>query len=176
MRGREPYVAGTTPATAEIQVSPDGRIITYSTGRIEKFDANHTLIERTSQGKTQSIAEDHRLRWMPPGRDFRSSRVVTEITPAAQSCGPGLAKMVYEAVPREGSYKLMIAGKEAAVKSIEFHLNGKWTAGSCGTGKQVRKIIYSPDLDIVLESEVLNYYPDGIFLFFGNGARLKSIN
>jgi hypothetical protein len=171
-RGREVYVSSTTPITAEVLVSAEGRTLTYSTGRIEKFDVEHTLVERTVQGQTQRIGGKQLLKWMPDGRDYKSVRKVTESYEVRQC---GMVDLEYESTPKEAIYKVAIAGKEADLKVIEFVLNGKWTGGSCGTGKQTRRIVYSPELDMVVETEFLTYLANGI-LNVGNGIRLKSVN
>ncbi len=177
MRGTELYAETTTTVTAKIVVSAEGRIVTYSSGRIEKSDSAHTIIEvKTADGQIQKVPDDRLFRWMPVGNDFASMKKLKETFQASNNCGGGSGTVEYEITPKEIKYKLMISGKETEIKAVELLMNRQWSAGRCGIGKQVRRIVYSPDLDAVLETDYLNYLPNGVLLNRGAGFRLKSVN
>lgn len=176
MRGSEMYVASTTVEAAEVQVSAEGFVLNYTDGRVQKFDASHTLIERTVGDRLEKVTQDRQFKWMPDEKDFKSTRKLKETFQALAVCGGGTGTAVYEATPRETTYRLTVAGKETEVAAVEFLLNGQWSAGTCGMGKQIRKYIYAPELDTVVLNEFLNYRPNGAFLSRGSGWMLKSIN
>lgn len=174
MRGTELIVGSATAATAEVTATPDGLTLVYSTQRVQKFDGRHTLVEDIFQGRARKVPEEWLFRWLPDDGDFKSVRKVRETSGAIQSCG-GKMQSDFEMTPRQALYRLLIAGKETEIPVVEFVFDGRWSA-TCGTGRQVRKYTYSPDLDLVLSSDYLNYLPNGNFLNAGNGLRVKSIN
>jgi|JI6StandDraft_1071083.scaffolds.fasta_scaffold161791_1 hypothetical protein len=171
-RGSEIFIAATTPLTAEIAVSPEGRAITYSSRRVDKFNADHALVERISaDGKAQDWTGKRLLSWLPKDRNSRAKFETGSSFPP-NFCGE--VDAMYTATPTDVTYKIAISGNEVTVKAVQYLLEGRWR-GTCGSGKQVVRFVYSPELDAILESEILNYHPSS-FLNVGSGLRLKSVN
>jgi len=170
-RGSEIFVASATPVSADVVVSPEGRTVTFSSGRVDKYDASHALTQRTANGKTQDWTGKHLLAWLPKDRASRAKFEVGHVLPP-NFCGE--VDVAYVATPSDVTYQVAISGTEVSLKAVQYLMEGRWR-GTCGSGRQVLRIVYSPDLDAVLESESLNFHPTS-FLNVGNGVRLKAVN
>ncbi len=58
---------------------------------------------------------------------------------------------------KEGTYTVMIDGKDTQVKTLEGEVEGIWSAPNCGQGKIFASSAYSPELGLVISSEVKNH-------------------
>ncbi len=55
---------------------------------------------------------------------------------------------------KEGTYMVMIDGQETQIKTLEVEQEGMWSAPSCGQGKISALSAYSPELALIVKSEV----------------------
>ncbi|NJR31254.1 hypothetical protein HC762_00435 [bacterium] len=112
---------------------------------------------------------------MPPNDDVSKPYTVSNEFIASRNCGGGTGRANYEAVAKPAKLKVKISGSDQDLDVMIVELEGKWQAGSCGTGRQYQKITYSKQLDQVLETEIRNFLPNG-FLNFGRISRIVSVN
>lgn len=172
-RGREIYVASTTKGTMELVITASERVFKWDNGQIQKYDPYYTLVERTSGGVTTPTEVRSQLKFLHLDGDPRAKKEVTNTYKAnAAQCGTVVATYVSEG--KDISYAFTVRGKQTELKAVEVLLDGKWSA-ACGIGKQSVKVTYSPELDLLLTYEYLNFQPSGI-LNFGTGWRVTSLD
>jgi hypothetical protein len=71
--------------------------------------------------------------------------------------------------------KIKVAFSRYDVRGQEVTLKGKWLFGSCGSGDQVMRFVYSPQLDFVVERDRKSFTPNGIFNS-GNLTKVTAVN
>ena len=85
----------------------------------------------------------------------KSWKYVFVSPPSKGSRCPNNVKYEFTVTPiKEGVYTLMIDGKEIQVKTLEVEQEGMWSAPSCGQGKIFATGSYSPELALIVKSEV----------------------
>ena len=172
-RGREAYVASTAKGYVELQVTANERMFKWDSGLTQKYDQNYTLLERSSRGTTALTESRSQLKFLHLDSDPKAKREVSNAyTSSVAQCGNVLA--TYASEGKDISYPITIRGKQTDTRAIEVLLDGKWSA-ACGIGKQSVKVTYSPDLDLLLTFEFLNFQPNGI-LNSGSGWRVISLD
>jgi hypothetical protein len=71
--------------------------------------------------------------------------------------------------------KIKVAFSRYDVRGQEVTLKGKWFFSTCGSGDQVVRIVYSPQLDFVVERDTKSFAPNGI-LNSGNLTKVTAVN
>jgi hypothetical protein len=175
VRGREIFNETTTLNEFEITSTPDSYSLKSASGTNTFARKGHFLLEQENERGKRVIPDSQRLKWMPPNGDLSKPYLVSSEFVAAQNCGGGIGKTTYEAIAKPSKFKIKIKGVEQELDVITVDLDGKWQAGSCGSGKASTKIVYSSQLDQVLENDNRNFQPNG-FLNFGRISRTVSIN
>lgn len=175
-RGREIFNENVSQVEAEVTASPDSYTFKTAQGMNTFSRKGHFLIEaENAQGK-RVIPESYRLQWMPPSTETSKPYAVTHEFRATQNCGSGIGKNIYEAVVKPAKAKVKIKGVDQELDVVVVELEGKWQIpGPCGSGRAYGKLIYSAQLDQVLETDFRNFQPNG-FLNFGRISRTLSIN
>jgi hypothetical protein len=172
-KGREVAVANTDMLDSSVSVNDKNYSWVSPLSTTTYVRDTHLAIERVLPNGTKEVfAEKDLLKWFPAGGDF-SKLVAGEHVIRNQRCGEGTFK--YTPSHQSVKYKLGIAGKEQEIDAHEVTLKGKWTFASCGSGDQVMKFVYSPQLDFVLERDVKSFLANGI-LNSGNQVKILAIN
>jgi hypothetical protein len=173
-RGREVFVETTRTLDASITEAATTYTVMSEMGTATYLRAGHVVIDRpTAAGVSRPVPEEQRASWLPANGDY-SKPYSGSFAITNPSCG--LGKLTYEATPKAAKYMLSIAGKPIEVDVQEIQIDGRWQfSGTCGSGKQISKVVYSPALDFIVEGDMKQYLPNG-FLNRGNGNKLKSIN
>lgn len=171
-RGREIFEQNVASAVAGYATVDKGYSIKFVNGRVENYDGNHTLYSGLSQGNPFEYSPEELFQWKP--KDFSPGRKEeTSYTTKTRQCG--VVKRSFPEVEVKASTRtLNMGGQAKEVPVHEITYKGRW-AGSCGGGKFEHVVSFSPELNLVVEQKMLNYYPDG-FLFQGNGRKLVSVN
>jgi hypothetical protein len=71
--------------------------------------------------------------------------------------------------------KIKVAFSRYDVRGQEVTLKSKWFFSTCGSGDQVVRIVYSPQLDFVVERDTKSFAPNGI-LNSGNLTKVTAVN
>lgn len=172
-RGREVYVANTEMLDSSVSATDKNYTWSSSISATTYIRDTHVAVERVMpDGKKEVFADKDQLKWFPAGGDF------SKLTPGEQvirnpRCGEGTFK--YTPSSQAAKYKLTIAGKEQELDVQDVTLKGRWAFGSCGSGEQVIRFVYSPQLDFVLERDLKSFQSNG-FLSSGNLLKLTAVN
>jgi hypothetical protein len=172
-RGRDVAVAKTEQADASIAMSEKTYAVNSPLGGSTYLRETHVEVDRTTpEGAKTAFSDIQQLKWFPIGGDF-SKLAPGEIAIENPRCGRGTFK--YVATSQPAKFKLTVSGKDQELDVNNVTLNGRWWFSSCGSGEQVWRFAYSPQLDFVVEREQKAFLPNG-FLSFGNLTRINSIN
>lgn len=88
----------------------------------------------------------------------KSWKYVYVSPPSKGSRCPDNIKYEFTVTPvKEGTYSMMIDGKETQVKTLEVEQEGMWSAPRCGQGKIFSTGSYSSELGLIVKSEVKNH-------------------
>jgi hypothetical protein len=172
-RGREVYVASTENMDSSVSATDKNYSWSFPAGSTSYVRDTHVAIERTAaDGKKETFTDAQQLKWFPAGGDF------SKLMPGEQAirnprCGEGTFK--YTASGQAAKFKLSIAGKEQELDVQDVTLKGRWSLGSCGSGEQVMRFVYSPQLDFVVERDTKTFQSNG-FLFNGNQSKVTAVN
>lgn len=172
-RGREVYVAKIDKIDTSVSMQEKTYTLTSPISTTIYQRGTHMITDRAMPGAAmQPVPERQRFNWFPAGGDFSKVQSGT-VGIQNQRCGEGSFK--YDATTVPVKFKISIAGQAMELSGQEVTLKGKWVYGSCGTGDQVIRYIYSPELDFVVERDLKVYLPNG-FLSAGNNTRVTAIN
>jgi hypothetical protein len=174
-RGREIYAASTDVFDTHVTVTATDKTYTWLTPLATTTYARetHATIERIApDGKKDVVPEKEQFKWFPPAGDF-SKLTSGEVGIRNQQCGAGVYK--YTASSQSAKYKLMVAGQQQELDVQDVTLKGRWNFANCGSGDQVFRFVYSPQLDFMLERDVKSFLPNG-FLSTGNVYKVTSVN
>jgi hypothetical protein len=172
-RGREVYLASTEELDSSVSATEKNYVWSSPLGATTYVRETHVAIERTApDGKKDTFSDARQLKWFPAGGDF------SKLLPGEQAirnprCGDGTFK--YTASSQPAKFKLNVRGKEHELDVQEVTLKGRWSFSSCGTGDQLIKLVYSPQLDFLVERDQKSFQPNG-FLSNGTLIRVSSIN
>lgn len=169
-RGREVVEGVTVSVSAEFEIKDDITVIKFANGRVDRFDKDMNMIGYISPAR-YNVGEI--FRWKPadlaPGKKG-------SVGASFSSATCGAARVDYRDVTlKQAVRKILIKGKETEVPVVEIFFDGRWIAGSCGSGKDQQEIVYAPMLGQILESRLLNYLPSG-FLNTGTAVKLVSLD
>jgi hypothetical protein len=172
-RGREIYAASTE--LMDSQVSATDKNYTWSSplGVSTHARETHAMLERTTpDGKKEIVPEKEQFKWFPVGGDF-SKLLPGEAVIRNTQCGEGTFK--YTSSSQAAKFKLMVAGKEQELDVQDVTLKGRWNFPRCGSGDQVMRFVYSPQLDFIVERDLKSFLPNG-FLSSGNVYKITAVN
>jgi hypothetical protein len=175
VRGREVFNETTSQIESDITATQDTYTLKSSLGSSTFARQGHFLLEQENDRGKRVIPDTQKLRWMPPSSDLSKPYSVSNEFVATQNCGGGIGKATYETTAKPAKFKMKIKGVEKELDVLVVDLEGKWQAGSCGTGRQAVKIVYSPQMDQVLENDFRNFLPNG-FLNSGRISRTLTMN
>lgn len=174
-RGREVFNEAISMVESQVASNEESYTFKSSLGSITYARKTHQVLEIENERGKRPTPESQRLAWMPLSRDFTKPYQVTQDFQATQNCGGGIGKATYEGLGKPGKFKVKVSGVDIEVDIVEVTLEGKWQVGPCGSGRQVVRIVYSPQLDQVLENDFRNFLPNG-FLNSGRISKTLSIN
>ncbi|MBS7808178.1 hypothetical protein [Variovorax sp. PCZ-1] len=171
-RGREVYVAKVDKIDSSVSMQEKTYTWTSPLSTTIYQRGTHTITDRAPPGGAmQEVPEKQRFSWFPAGGDF--SKVQSgSVGIHNQRCGEGTFK--YEAASAPVKFKISIAGQALELNGQEVTFKGKWT-NTCGTGDQVIRYVYSPDLDYVVERDLKVFQPNAI-LSTGNNVKVTAVN
>jgi hypothetical protein len=168
VRGREVYVANTEAMDTSVSATDKNYTWASPLATTTYVRDTHVAFERIAPNSAKETFPDkEQLKWFPTGGDF-SKLAAGEQVIRNQRCGEGTFK--YTPSHQSVKFKLSIAGKEQEIDAHEVTLKGRWAFASCGSGDQVMRFVYSPQLDFVLERDLKSFLPNGIF---NNGNLMK---
>lgn len=147
-----------TPVTEETTVEkiPNGQMRYKTKGEFRIFDPI-SFASTTSLG-LEALSYSLSVTTEKTSQDFtvgKSWKFVFVSPPHKGSRCPNDVKYELTVTPvKEGTYLVMIDGKETQVKTVEVEQEGMWSAPDCGQGKIFAASAYSPELALIVKSEV----------------------
>ncbi len=173
-RGREIFEDKTSELPATFVVTEKGYAIRYKAGRVEQYDERHTLQSVFSRGTLYPYSPEEQFRWMPKDLTVGKKEETSYLVPSKECSG---VKNTFPDVSvQEGERKLIVQGVERTIQVLVLTYKGKWSgSGSCGSGRFETTVVFSKELNLVLEKKSLNFLPTG-FLYAGEARIVLSIN
>jgi hypothetical protein len=172
-KGREVVVENTQSIEVRMTQADNTYTLSSSLGSTVYSRTGHITLERENASGKTVVPENQRFNWMPPGGDWSKP-----FSGSFQINNPncGLGKMSFDAVPKPAKFTVTVSGKPVELDVQEVQFAAKWQLpGNCGFGTQPEKIVYSPQLDFVLERDSKVYGSNGL-LIRGTSLKIQSIN
>ena len=171
-KGRDIVEASSNDLPATVLFSGTGYSVKYRAGRVESYSSQHVQLTVLSRGKLTVYSPEEQFQWFP--KDFSAGKK-DPVAYDVQSTECSKVKNTFPDVTVEpGTRNLKIQGVEKQVPVQIISYKGKWS-GSCGSGNFVNVIVFSQELNFVVERKSLNYLPNG-FLYQGEGRILHTLN
>ena len=171
-KGRELVEQSTSDLPASVSFFDNGYSVNYKAGRVETYNNQHTLLSFKSRGKVTDYPSEQQFNWFP--KDFS----VGKKDPVSYSVNnnecPNVKNTFPDVTVEQGVRSLRLQGVEKQVPVQVLTFKGKWS-GSCGTGNFETVVVYSQQLNFILERKSLNYLPNG-FLYAGEARIVTSLN
>jgi hypothetical protein len=172
-KGREVVVENTQLIEVRMTQTDNTYTLSNPLGSAVYSRAGHVTLERESPSGKAVVPENQRFNWMPPGGDW-SKPYSGSFQINNPNCG--LGKMSFEAVAKPAKFTVTVSGKPVELDVQDVQITAKWQLpGSCGSGTQPEKFVYSPQLDFILERDSKVYGSNG-FLIRGTSLKIQSIN
>lgn len=173
-KGKELFAEKTIDLPAIVTFSGKDYTIKYQTGRVETYTGQHINISQVSRGKPYTFPSEEQFLWQP--KDFSAGKK-DPVTYLVQSTVPGCA-IIKNTLPdvnvETGVRVIKVQGVEKQVPVQIVTYKGNWS-GSCGRGNYDAMIVYSPDLNFIVEKREVSYLPSG-FLSMGYARLIDSLN
>ncbi len=173
-KGKELFAEKTIDLPAIVTFSGKDYTIKYQTGRVETYTGQHVNISQVSRGKPYTFPSEEQFLWQP--KDFSAGKK-DPVTYLVQSTVPGCA-IIKNTLPdvnvESGVRVIKVQGVEKQFPVQIVTYKGNWS-GSCGRGNYDAMIVYSPDLNFIVEKREVSYLPSG-FLSMGYARLIDSLN
>lgn len=157
------------------------RVLKFANGNRDIYDKNQALIAVIRKGERKDLAKAAVRHWMPKGEltaGMKWSFEAMESSPASNApehiCDFDGA---YKASASDSMRELTINDKPVSIKVVVVDIDGHVNLRTCeGTATHLKeRYVYSKDLDLVLEHEILRLDPFGKMLG-GTANNLMKVN